>query len=229
MSITQLKTPRRDDADPLRAALAQGIAAAAEARDAVQQQRAAIEKTRIAVREAERAVKAAEAGIQTARENHAAALADAAASDAAPPASGMRAARQAVEDAQDEVEAVKEALVQLKQNLPSFESTAREADIAVDEKISALLAVQVQQLLNKAREIASQLSPLRNALVAFLKDHPSGADVLAFNRGRKPLADMEAEVRTFFHNLNAVDERHDPWGAAREILRADPNAILPEF
>jgi chromosome segregation ATPase len=227
MSISQLKTPRRVD-DPLRAALAQALEDAAVARESVERQRAAIEKTRGSVRAAERAVTTAQEGVGKAREAHAQALADSASSDTAPPASGMRAARQAVEDAQDEVEAAKGALAQLKQELPLWEGAAREADIAVEAAISAVLAVQVQPVLDRANGLLRELIPLRKTLFALLNDLPSAAgDVSAFERGRKPLAEMRAAVANLYTAAYFVDTSPvDTWTSARAALRADPNAVL---
>ena len=97
---------------------------------------------------------------------HAQALADAAAGDAAPPISGMRAARQAVVDAQDEVEAAKGALAQLKGTLPDYEAELREAEIAVEAAISAILAEASKKAdreshLDCARTLAAAQSAAR--------------------------------------------------------------------
>jgi hypothetical protein len=217
-------------ADPLRVGLAHAIDDAREAREAVERHRAAIERTRSSLRVAEKTLTVAEKGVEEARAAHAQALADAAASDTTPPASGVQAARQLIVLAQDEIEALKGALAQLRADLPAWENAVREADIAVEAAISAVLAVKAQQVLDKAREIARGLSPLRNALAALLKDHPSGAaDYLAFERGRKPLAETQAAVAAFFQTINAVDNKNDTWKQAREALREDAQAPFPEM
>ena len=217
-------------ADPLRAALAAAIEAAREAREAVARQRAAIEKTRSSIVAATKAVQTAQEGVEKAREAHAQALADAAATaDAQAPASGVRAARQIVEDKEDELSALKGALAQLKAELPSWENAAREADIAVEATISAVLAPHAHALLERAAAIARDLSPLRGALLAILSDHPAqGADVVAFEKGRVPLSEVQNAARSFFHRVSAVDDKQavDPWLQARERLRADPFAAL---
>jgi hypothetical protein len=234
MTVTALKAPQttRRDADPLRTALAAALREAAEARESVENHRAAIDRTRVAVRDAEKAVAAAEAGIQTARQNHAAALADASSSNAAPPASGMRKARQAVEDAQDHLESTKIALGQLKQDLPSWEAASREASIAIDRLISQILDAKIQKMVDQGNEIFRQLAPFRRVLMPFWHDRPSGVvDVQGWELGRQPLAAAKTAARAFIRDLlNAHDvEQSDPWEAAREKLRHDPNAPLPEF
>ena len=230
MTVTPLKTVRRDT-DPLRDELAAAHRSQAEANELVDRQRAAIEKTRIALREAERAVKAAEEGIQTARENHAAALADAAASNAAPPASAMRKARQSAEDAADHLESTKIAFAALKTDLPLKQNAAREADAAVEIAISEILAVHAGKILEKAHKVAAELTPYRNLLFPLLNERPFGtADALAWDRTHKPLDEVRAAARQFLYSLTVVGgDAADPWEIAREKLRADPNAPLPEI
>jgi hypothetical protein len=226
--VTSLRT-KDGVADPLRAELAAAIKTAEEARAAADRQKAAIERTRSSRLRATAAVKVAEEGVGKAQEAHARAIADAAADDAAPPTSGMRAARQAVVDAQDEADALKAAVEELKARLPDFEAAAREADIAVEAAISAILAVQAQQLLAKADAIARELAPLRNALFALWKDNPSGTvDLLAFQRGRAPLAEVQTAVAAFSEAVNAID-KSDLWEQARDALRSNAYAPLPDF
>ena len=179
--------------------------------------------TRIRVAAAKKAVQVAEAGVGKAQRDYASALADAAADDAAPPMSGMRAARQAVVEAQDSVAADEGALAQLKGTLPDFEAEFREAEIAVEAEISKILAVAVQNLIEKATEIARELSPLRKALLAFVMNDfpPRVSDRLAFDRGRQPLREAQNSVDAFFQAYDAIEDRQvDFWAVARRKICA---------
>jgi chromosome segregation ATPase len=224
-------TPLRAiSSDPLRTTLAAALKEAAVAQRGVEQQRGGIERARAAVRAAEAAVKSAEKGVEEARQVHARAIADAATADAPPPASGVRAARQAVTDAQDELEAAKGALDQLKADLPGWEEAARTADVAVEAAISEILAPHAQALLAKVQELSRQLSPLRSALRALFETAPARADeYFAWDQGRRPLSAVLEAARSYFETANHIAGCADPWRAARELLRADAFAELPDF
>jgi hypothetical protein len=219
-------------ADPLRVALAEALETARAAKEGVERQKAAIEKTRSSVRAAEAAVLTAEANVKKAQETHARAIADAATADDTIPISGIRAARQNVTDAEDQAAALMVALAQLRQDLSAWQADAREKEIAVEAAISAILAEAARKLIEKAAEIARELSPLRKALLAFvLNDRPPGVtDHLAFDRGREPLLEAQAAVDTFFQSFDGIeDKQFDLWTAVRKRLREDPHAPLPDF
>ena len=214
--------------DPLRAALAAALKEAERAHQAVDRQRGGIGRARAAERAAETAVTAAEEAVKTAQQDHAAALANAAADDAPAPASGVRAARRAATDAADELGAVKGAMAELKANLPGLIEAARAADVAVEVAISAILAPVARQLLVRAQAVQRLFMPLRSALFALFESVPAGMDEsLAFERARRPLAGVRADVAKFFETLEAVDRQVDPWREARELLRANAYAELP--
>ena len=154
-----------------------------------------------------------------------------------PPASGVKAARQALLDAQDEFEAQKAALAHLEEDLPTWEHEARERSIGVESVISAILARELQAIAKRADEILAPFWPLRaalnGALQASSREHSSGVeDSLAFQRGRQQFC--EAALTANNAILKPLTSRNgesspDYWGAARERLRADPYAPLPDF
>ena len=119
------------------------------------------------------------------------------------------------------------ALAELKSALPAWEAAAREADIAVETAISAVLAPHAHALLERAAAIARELAPLRGVLLALLSERPAG-DVLAFERGRAPLSEAQNAARSFLQRVSAVDDKQavDPWRQARESLSRDPHAPL---
>jgi chromosome segregation ATPase len=216
--------------NPLRATLADALQKSDEAKLCVNRQHKAVEKTRFSIHAAQRAVEGAEKNLNKAQHEYAAALADAAADDedAPAPKSAVPAARQAIADAQDEVESRKNALAQLKADLPAWEAAARDAEIAVETAISAVLAEEAQKLLDKARVIDEQLMPFRKALAPLGLHQSSGmTDILAFERGQKPLEQIRSEVTAFLYGTQIADqEAADAWRSARELLRADPYAQL---
>ncbi len=231
----QTKAADTEAADPLRAELAQAIGAAKAAKDAVARLKAAIERTRNSVREAEKAVKTAEEEVGKARAAHAQALADAAASEAAPPTSGIARARQTVVELQDEADSLKVALDALKAKLPEVEATAKEREIAVDVAISgAIMAPAAERLLERARAIRQQLSPLKQILRQIFSDDPARGtttndDYLHAVRRQAPLAEVRLAIEAFLREGDTVPAAENPWRAARERLRADPFAPLPDF
>jgi hypothetical protein len=87
----------------------------------------------------------------------------------------VRAARQAVVDAEDELEAQRAALAQMRADLPNWQTEIVAADTEVEAAISAILAPLAEKLIARGREIASQLSPIREALAA-LWGEPSPAN-----------------------------------------------------
>jgi hypothetical protein len=113
-------------------------------------------------------------------------------------------------------------------DLPAWENAAREADIAVEAAISAILEPHARQLVDRAQEIRLMNMPIRQPLCALFNDNPSGqtgANYWADERGQKPLEAVRNEVKEFLSAFNAVedkDEQGDPWRSARERLRVDP-------
>jgi hypothetical protein len=91
-----------------------------------------------------------------------------------------------------------------------------------------ILAPHVQRLLDQAGELMRELAPIRQALIALLNDRPSGVtDILASERGRKPLAETRAAAATSFHTINAVDDKQSNlWEAGAAALRENPHAPL---
>ena len=229
LSVTSQATP----ADPLRETLVAARSEAADAQQALERQRGAIERTRDAVRAAKKTALAAEENITKAAEDYATALANAAAAETAVPTGGVQAARQAVVDAQDQLDALQAALAQLRADLPGWENAVRQAEIAVESAISAILLPSVYQLLDRASEVRDQLRPLRKALLAFINEPPpNGFDHSSFDRGQKPLGEVRQAVMSFLSTMWKDDERQacdNPWRSIRELLRADPYAMLPDL
>lgn len=228
-TIKQLRVKSEARVDPLRQRLADALKEAEAGHQAVARCRAGIERARAAKRAGETAVKASEEAVKTAQKDHAAAIAKAAADDAPPPASAVRAARQAAIDAADELGAAEGAVAELKTSLPGLIADARTADIGVEAAISAILAPEAKALLVRARSVQKLLMPLKRALAQLFERLPVPMDeALAFQRSRRPLEGIQAEVRKFFETIDADGgDRANPWSAARELLRADPHAELP--
>ena len=232
MGPSIVSNPEPAPADSARTALAATIKQAGEAHEAMARHRRAIEKTRAEAKTAEKLIKTAEEGIEEAKQSYADALAAAAATDAPAPVSRIREARQRVVDCTDEAAAKRDALQKLNLATRDYEHEARQADIAVEAAISAVLAQQVQALVNKGREIARHLAPIWQTLLAHLADNTATGvvDVAAFQKGRGPLVGIEKEVRELLYSANAINEKQpNPWHAARVLLRADPYSPLPDF
>jgi hypothetical protein len=193
-----------------------------------------IERGKLAVREAERAIKAAEESVLVASENHAAAMASAMVADRDAPRSKVPEARAAVLEATDEAQVLKSALNKLRDALPAMEVEAKDAAIAVDFAISAILAPHVERLLDRAVQLATLLAPLKQMLASVFDGDMAWAnkDLLGFAHSMKPLDGIKAEVRIFLNGdrkLEFVAASPDPWNAARAALRVDAAADLPDL
>jgi hypothetical protein len=234
MTVTKLrprgKATEPDGGDPFRKGLAAAIEDAGKARQAVERQKAGIARTRASMYAAGAAVEKAQEGVGKSQRDYATALAaSAAASGAPPPSSGVRKARQAVTDAEDHRDALKAALAKLEEDLPFVVADLRNAEIAVDQAISMILAEPAQQLIKRGEEIASQLGPIRQALAALWAEHSPGEHhaALAHQSGRRPLEETKEAASSFLQSTSAVERGRDLWAAARQILRENPHADLP--
>jgi hypothetical protein len=225
--------------DPLRIALVEAQRAAQGANEAFTRHRAAVERARGGVRTAESGLAAAMAAVNKAREEHASALVDAAFDSGPLPASGMPAVRQAIADAEDQIAAAKAAHEQLKVDLPAVEAEAQDAAIAAEAARSAVLAVEAQRVFNTTLERWQEFEPLLEALAALASEDPARAqpdDYHAAVKRLRPLAEVRAAAAEFFRNLRRFADvkpvdgtRRDMWRQAREALRRDPNAPLPQI
>jgi hypothetical protein len=219
--------------DPLRDAIATALREAEAAHAAVAQQRQAIAAMKEGVRDLQARIEKATGAVETARKNYAASLAAAAIDGGPAPTSGVGPARRAVENLEDELESRRAALEHLREGLSTLEAAAREADVVVEQAISACLAQHAASLLDQAFFKVRELAPLR-ALCATFFDHclesAKGGDLTAFSRGRTPLGDAEERAREFLREASARPvQANNPWGKAREQLRIDPYVALPEL
>lgn len=218
-------------ADPLRQALVAALAEEGNAREAVARQKGAVDRLRAAILEAKKTLAAREADVSKAAEADAEAMALAATNDEAAPVSRVRAARQAVVDARDQMDAATAALKQLRLDLPDWEAASRESAIAVEVALSGIIAPHARRLLDRANELKRELAPIRHSLLILF--HASAesrsSDLLAFERGRKPLADLLDAICRIDMWDGSGKEQGGVWQEARARLRADPCAALPDF
>jgi hypothetical protein len=218
--------------DP-RVALANAIREAGKARRALEQRKAGIERLWAEMREGEAQIERLRKTARKAEATHIDAIAKAAALEKAAPASGVPAARQAVTVAEDHLAALRAARQKIEADMPLFEKDAINADIEIDWLISLILVPLAERLIARGQQIAAQLAPLRNSLAALWVEasRPQAWEAAAaFDAGRKPLAQTRESIEAFLRETHVVERSvPDPWLAARERLRADPNAALTEF
>ena len=62
--------------------------------------------------------------------------------------------------------------MQLRTDLPAYENAVRQAEVAVEQAISAILVPSVYQLLDMASRVRDQMRPLRKALILFVTEPP---------------------------------------------------------
>lgn len=228
---TDTSTSTRAGGDRLRIALADAIQGAAKTRANFERHRAGIERTRDAVTMNEAQLEKATAAISKAQESHIAQLMHHAAAGSVAGPSKVKIAKEAAADIEDELAAQREALAKLKSDLPLWEKEVALADGDVERAISAILAPMAEKLIERGREIASQLAPIRSALNAlWFEPRPAGHDdSFAFEQARRPLAETKEAVADFLRSTTAIGRVENPWAAARDRLRADSTAKLPEL
>jgi hypothetical protein len=148
------------DADPLRAALREAIAAQHSAEVAVTRQKQAIERASAHRATAEADLEAATAAVESAKgldaANVAQALHSAAAAVGTPTAA--RKARAAEQEAQDAVDAATAALARLQADLAGLDEAAKWAGNTVVAAVNAVLAPTVRHLLAESLELKMQLA-----------------------------------------------------------------------
>jgi hypothetical protein len=219
-------------ADPLRRVLIEAIREADAAKAVVSKQNAGIERLQAQVWQGANLIAAAERNVAKTRQRHAASIARAAASGKEAPTAGpVRAARLQLVDVADEAEANKAALLQLKADLKAAEAVARDADVAIEMAISAILAPVATRLIERGTQLAKQLLPIKKTLSALWceADRPSQWEAGSiFDRGRTPLKETRAAAADWLRSTNAYERPvPDPFLIARAKLRADPQAKLP--
>jgi hypothetical protein len=221
----------RAQGDPLRLALASAIKEAGEAKQAVERQKAGIQRLWAEMREAGGQIEKLRKAVAKAQEAHIASLAEAATTGEAPPASGVPKAKKAVEVATDRLDALKAARVKLEADAPGLQKDVVTCDAEVERLISEILKPVAERLIERGRQIAEQLLPIKKALSALWceSDRPTqwGAGA-AFDAGRAPLKETRAAAEDWLRSTNEYERAvPDPFLIARAKLRADPQAELP--
>jgi hypothetical protein len=142
-------------------------------------------------------------------------------------------AKKAVEVATDHLDALRAPRKKLEADVPEVKKDAVAAEVEINRLISLILVPLVEQLIKRGQQIAAQLGPYRAVLSALWAeaDRPSGwDDQIAFDAGRKPLAETREAVAAFLRSTHVIERaRPDPWIEARKRLREDPDAALAEL
>jgi hypothetical protein len=232
-SVSKLKLHGNANADPLRATLVAAQEKAHSARQAVERQKQAVQRLWDETREAEEQVEKLQKRVGEAQEAHIAGLAEAAATGEAPPASGVPKAKKAVEAATDHIEALKAARRKLEADAPELQKDIVTCDAEVERLISEILKPVAEAIIERGRQIAELLAPIKRTLSALWSesDRPTQWDAqAAFDTGRAPLKETKAAAAEWLRSMNAIERAvPDPWIEARKRLREDPNAALPEL
>jgi hypothetical protein len=237
MTVTKLRPPGEatepDRGDPLRKELAAAIEAAGKAREMCERQKQAAQRLWAEAREAEETIERLHKAVGKATEAHIASLADAAATGEPAPASGVPRAKKAVEVATDHLDALKAARKKLESDAPELAKDVVAADTEVERSISQVLLPIAEQMIERGRQVAEQLAPIKRTLSALWceGDRPSQWDAqAAFEIGRSPLKETREAAADFLRSTSAAERAvPDPWLVSRARLRKDPHAGLPEL
>jgi hypothetical protein len=214
-----------------RAELAAALKEAAKARTALNKHRAGVNRLFEQMMEAEAAIEPAEKAVKLAEQSYVDAVAEAAVSGSPAPVNGKAKAEARLVLTKDRVNVLREARRRLESELPDWQQDVVDADVAVERKISLVIADHVRVLLAEASEIARRLAPYRAALAAFAADNMDRPrawnEQASFDKGRAPLDETAAAVWSFFRELRQCDAGpSNPWAAIRERLRANPEAAV---
>jgi hypothetical protein len=205
---------------------------ASAAKAAVGKRRAGIERLWDEEHGIEKQIGKLQKAVSKATEAHIAGLANAAALGKPAPRSGVPAAKLAVEAAMDHLAALRGARVKIEADLPLVEKDAVAADVEVDRLISLILVPLATQLIERGKEIASMLAPIRNALATLWAEQgPTQYDAAeAYDQGQRSLKQTKEAIAEYLRGLNVVERAQpDPWIEARKRLREDPHAELPDI
>jgi hypothetical protein len=98
--------------------------------------------------------------------------------------------------------------------------------VAVESAISAIIAPIAVRLVERVRELKAELEPFRRTLKLLSADTAAAdaSDVLAHQRGRKPLGEVVSAIALMSDGIS-----ENPWKVARSMLRTDPDAVLLGF
>jgi hypothetical protein len=235
-NVTRLRRRAADpraQGDPLRVQLAAAIKAANRAREMCERQKQAVQRLWDEAREADEQIGKLQKRVREATEAHIVGLADAAASGKPAPRSGVPAAKKAVEVATDHLDALKAARKKLESDAPELQKDVVTCDAEVDRVISEILRPVAERLIERGRQIAEQLLPIKSTLSALWcpSDRPTQWDAAAaFDTGRAPLKETRAAAVDFLRSTNVFERAHpDPWIEVRKRLREDPHAELPDI
>jgi hypothetical protein len=230
--VTRLRPKAKptESGDPLRKALAAAIVAAGKAREMRERQKQAVGRLWAEMREAEQEIERLQKRVSEAQEAHIAGLADAATSGKAAPVSGVAKARAAVVVAEDHREALRAARKKLEADMPEVEKDVVAADTEVERLISEILAPVAEQMIQRGREIAAMLAPIRSTLTAlWAEETPAAWDAAAsHDKGRQPLKEVKQAAADWLRESSAFSRAvPDPWLNARLALKQDAQAELP--
>jgi hypothetical protein len=221
----------RAQGDPLRTQLAAALTAAKQARDAVARREQAERRLSDDAREAEQQIEKLQKAVRKAEAAHIDAIAKAAALEKAAPTSGVPRARQAVTVAEDHLAALRAASKKVEADVPELQKEVVACDAEVERLISEILKPIAEQIIERGRQIAEQLLPIKSTLSALWcqSDRPTQWDAgAAFDIGHAPLKETRAAAADFLRSTNAFERAvPEPFLIARAKLRADPQAELP--
>jgi hypothetical protein len=228
--VTKLGRPKANEPMP-RSQLKNAIKEAQIARRAVNRQIEAKQRLFAQQVAAEAAIPAAEKAVAAARARYVEAVAEAAASGSGEPVSGVAEALAALAFKRDKIHTLRAARQVVEDELPGWQEQVVEADTAVEQAISEIIADHVAILLAEAEELSRRLAPYRAALMAFTRDHTDRPREWhlqsAFDKARAPLDEAAEDVWTFFRSLREAESPAiNPWKNIRERLRENPDSAV---
>jgi hypothetical protein len=245
--VVALKAQPPQPADE-RAALRSAIAAVDEARRALERHRAAIGLAKQRIAQATGRAETARAATNQARRKVAENLANELTGAEPRPKTGRKAlifvARE--KHAANEVDTARAALDHLTKTLPDAENAVAVAENGVLVEINALMAPLVRRFLAEGEEARRTFISMRVALRALARDfeplpkfaQDAGSSFRASAARAEPLGGLRDEAENFgrFGLYHSRDEEAETefqvaklWHQAREALRTDPDAVLPEI
>ena len=243
-NVTTLAKSRDNEPDPLRAALADALAAEREARTALDRAEQALQRGHAVVAASEANLASALRHVEVAKEGDARRTAAAVRnrpSGATPDASGVRRARLAAVEAEDDLEVSRGAVARIQEELEAARDAARWATNSVLVLRNNLLAEFAGQLLELARARRLEAKVYETALSELLNNSdvaaPEFEDAAASIRAREErtaeLGALRKQAADFFMTRRTENESEAEAAAIGAIrafaarLLADPSAPPP--
>lgn len=216
-----------------RAALSRALKAEEAARTALKRRREAIDKLQKECWAAPARIEMIEKRLTTAKQAQLdAMISNATAGTPKPDRKLIRSVETDLADAKETAAQAKEALETLKADIGEYEAEVRGTAVAVETAISEILLPFAKAAVAKLKAMTETLAEIKECCAALwsTSDMPSGWEAGGdYVTSRRPLQDVREQAKDALQAVGVIQRHHDPFAAARKLLRDKPDDPLIEL